>query len=137
MSRRPAPQVAQPKHLLCEFPVGGNSSAYLAGSCWKNHTQSNRISCAPSYVHVYFEVPLFSRVGVRHDAQIVASFVPTGNTQLSLASGKQIFRSPIWVSDVLIICRHLFLLSKSDTCLFSRPITNFSLSSRICMICDL
>lgn len=114
MSRRLAPQVAQPKHLLCEFPVGGVSSAYLAGPCWKNHTQCDGITRAPSYVPVYFEVPLFSCVGVRRDAQIVAPFAPTGNTQLSLASGKQIFRSPVSDSDVLLICRHLFLLMKTE-----------------------
>lgn len=54
MSRRPAPQVALPKHLLCEFPVGGVSAAYLAGPRWKNHTQCDSISCVPSYADVYF-----------------------------------------------------------------------------------
>lgn len=44
---------------------------------------------------------LLSCVGVRSDAQIVA---PTTNTQLSLASCKQIFWSLSWVSDVPLIC---------------------------------
>lgn len=104
VSRRPAPQVAQPKHLLCEFPVGCMRSAYLAGPCWKNHTQcDNIITC--SFTCTSILRLLLSCVGVRSEAQIVA---PTGNTQLSLASCKQIFRSLSWVSDVPLICIYFF-----------------------------
>lgn len=55
-SRRSAPQVAQPKHLLCEFPVGGVSSAYLAGPSWKTTPSATRV---PSCARVHSEAPLF------------------------------------------------------------------------------
>ena len=49
-SRRPAPQVAQPKHLLCEFSVGGRELCLPCGSRWKNHTYAR-------WWHVLTRVP--------------------------------------------------------------------------------
>lgn len=49
-SRRPAPQVAQPKHLLCEFSVGGRELCLPCRSRWKNHTYAR-------WWHVLTRVP--------------------------------------------------------------------------------
>ncbi len=62
-------------------------------------------------------------------------FVPTGNTQLSLASGERIFRSPIRVSDARLICQHLFLPTKAAAALLHptpcHPDANPSLGARV------
>ncbi|KAK9514098.1 hypothetical protein VZT92_027587 [Zoarces viviparus] len=62
-------------------------------------------------------------------------FAPTGNTQLSLASGKRIFRSPVRVSDALLICPRLFLPSKAAAALLyptpCHPDANPSLGARL------
>lgn len=67
-------------------------------------------------------------------------FVPTGNTQLSLASAERIFRSPIRVSDALVICQHLFLPTKAAAALLyptpCRPDAKPSLGARVGMADD-
>ncbi|KAA8591744.1 hypothetical protein FQN60_017118 [Etheostoma spectabile] len=71
----------------------------------------------------------------RRDAQIVSPFAPTGNTQLSLALGERIFRSPVQVSDALLICQHLFLPTKAVAALLyptpCHPIANSFLGARV------
>lgn len=78
-SMRPAPQVALPKHLLCEFPVGGVSCAYLAGPRWKNHTLAYHV-----LLHMpmsIFEAPLFFLCGCQTRFPDCSSFCTCGNTQ--------------------------------------------------------
>lgn len=77
-------------------------------------------------MHVSILRLLPSCVGVRSDAQTGA---PTRNTQLSLASCKQILRSLSWVSDVPLI--------ETELDLFSGPRTNVSLYSKVGMTCGL
>lgn len=57
-SRRPAPQVAQPKHLLCESTVGVCKLCLPCRSQWKNHTH-DILARVNSHVHTHSKSPLF------------------------------------------------------------------------------
>lgn len=114
-NRRPAPQVARAKHLLCESSTGGCEVCLLCRSRWKNHTHA-------ALWHVLTHVPTptlrLSRLLRRRKTwcPFRVPFVVNGNSWLSLAS--RIFRSPVRVSDALLICQHLFLPTKAAAALF-------------------
>lgn len=130
-SRRPAPQVAQPKHLLCEYAVGGCELCLPCGSRWKNHTHAILWHMLLHVPTPTLRLPRFAR----GRQTWCPDRVPTGNTQLSLAWGERIFRSPIRVSDALLSCQHLFLSTKAVAALLyptpCHPDANPSIGARV------
>lgn len=133
-SRRPAPQVAQPKHLLCESSVGGCEVCLPRRSQWKNHTHAVLWHAIIHVLTPTLRLPR-SACGCQTWCPDCVPFAPTGNSRLSLASAERIFRSPIRVSDALLICQHLFLSPKAAAALLyptpCHPNANPSLGAKV------
>lgn len=128
-------------------PTGGQAQApvvwILCGRVWglptlqvpveKPHPYYS-VARAYSCAYTHSEAPFCVR-GCQTWCPDCVPFAPTGNTQLSLASGERIFRSPIRISDALLICQHLFLPTKAVAALLypttCHPNANHSFGARV------